>query len=175
MRFEMENHGHDSFAHDISKYTIYPIGLIRTPFKTSADVPIQSAFSNTEGTVEIYEQYQAGLMDIELFSHIILIYWFHRSKPWRPVVTPFRDKEPHGIFAIRGPARPNPLGFSVVRLIRRDGRFLIVKGVDILDGTPLLDLKPYIPEFDHWEDASSGWLGKGNQTKHSNSRFEIDT
>lgn len=121
-------------------------------------MPIQAAFSDAEGTVEVAPAYEAGLKDVEGFSHIVLIYWFHRSQGYRLQARPFLDQEERGVFAMRYPARPNPIGISVVELVAREGNRLRVRGIDVLDGTPLLDIKPFIPPFDHREGVRIGWL-----------------
>ena len=138
--------------------SLHPIGLIHSPFRDKGETPIQAAFSQAEGTVEVYPEYVAGLQDIEGFSHIILLYWFHRSDGYRLVVKPFMDQVERGLFSIRYPARPNPIGISVVELVRREGNQLHVQGLDVLDGTPLLDIKPFVPRFDHRENTRVGWL-----------------
>ena len=138
--------------------SLHPIGLIHSPFLDQGETPIQAAFSQAEGTVEVYPEYVAGLQDIEGFSHIILLYWFHRSDGYRLVVKPFMDQVERGLFSIRYPARPNPIGISVVELVRREGNQLHVQGLDVLDGTPLLDIKPFVPRFDHRENTRVGWL-----------------
>jgi tRNA-Thr(GGU) m(6)t(6)A37 methyltransferase TsaA len=135
-----------------------PIGLIHSPFSEKKETPIQAAFSQTEGTVEVYAEYVAGLQDIEGFSYITLLYWFDQSEGYRLVVQPFLDQAERGLFAVRYPARPNPIGISVVELIEREGGQLRVRGLDVLDGTPLLDIKPFVPAFDHREGARVGWL-----------------
>jgi len=138
-----------------------PIGIIHSPFKEPKGTPIQpSAARDVEGTVEIFPKFIKGLKDIEGFSHIILIYHFHLSKPYSLEVKPFMDNELHGLFATRAPARPNPIGISTVRLDRVEGRILYIRDVDIVDGTPLLDIKPYVPEFDIKEKHKTGWLEK---------------
>ncbi|WP_157868101.1 tRNA (N6-threonylcarbamoyladenosine(37)-N6)-methyltransferase TrmO [Pyrococcus abyssi] len=138
-----------------------PIGIIHSPFKEPKDVPIQaSAAKDIEGTVEVFPEFSEGLKDIEEFSHIILIYHFHRAKFKGLLVEPYMHEEKHGVFATRAPARPNPIGISVVRLVERKGNILRIRDVDILDGTPLLDIKPYVPEFDVRENVRIGWLEK---------------
>ena len=121
-------------------------------------MPIQAAFSEAEGTVEVDPEYADGLEGIEGFSHIILLYLFHRSDGYRLKVQPFLDDVEWGLFATRYPARPNPIGISVVKLLARDGNRLLVSGIDVLDGTPLLDIKPFVPRFDHREEGRVGWL-----------------
>jgi tRNA-Thr(GGU) m(6)t(6)A37 methyltransferase TsaA len=136
----------------------HPIGLIHSPFTEKGETPIQAAFSQAQGTVEVYAEYVAGLQDIEGFSHITLLYWFNQSEGYQLVVRPFLDRVKRGLFAVRYPARPNPIGISVVELVERDGNQLRVRGLDVLDGTPLLDIKPFVPAFDHRESARVGWL-----------------
>lgn len=139
---------------------LQPIGRIHTPFSTKADCPIQPAFStDAEGRVEVFESYAPGLKDIETFSHIYLFYLFDRAGEIQLVRQTFLDDEAHGIYASRHPCRPNSIGISIVRLVDRRDNVLLVSGVDMLDGTPLIDIKPYIPRFDHIGPASNGWLG----------------
>jgi tRNA-Thr(GGU) m(6)t(6)A37 methyltransferase TsaA len=138
-----------------------PIGVIHSPFKEPKGTPIQPAGAKgTKGVVEIFPEYTEGLKDIEGFSHIILLYHFHLSKGSALIAKPYMDNETHGVFAMRGPSRPNPIGISVVCLVRVEGNMLHIKDVDIVDGTPLLDIKPYIPEFDIREVERIGWLEK---------------
>ena len=139
-----------------------PIGVIHSPFKDSKGVPIQSLFSkDTEGKVELFPEYMEGLKDLNGFSHIILIYHFHRSKSPKLIVTPFLDPAPRGVFSTRAPSRPNPIGISIVRLMKIEDNILHISEIDILDGTPLLDIKPYVPGFDIRKEARGGWLEKG--------------
>jgi len=136
-----------------------PIGVIHSPFKEPKGTPIQPAGAKgIDGTVEVFPEYTEGLEDIEGFSHIILIYHFHLSKKSLLKAKPFMDNEPHGVFAMRGPSRPNPIGISAVRLVRVEENTLHVQDMDIVDGTPLLDIKPYVPEFDIREVEKTGWL-----------------
>jgi tRNA-Thr(GGU) m(6)t(6)A37 methyltransferase TsaA len=138
-----------------------PIGVIHSPFKEPKGTPIQPASAKgIEGTVEIFPEYTDGLLDIDGFSHIILIYHFHLSKPYSLIAKPFMDNRPHGIFTIRGPSRPNPIGISVIRLVKVKENILDVQDLDIIDGTPLLDIKPYVPEFDKTVVTRIGWLEK---------------
>ena len=147
-----------------------PIGIIHSPFKEPVGTPIQPAGAKgANGIVEIFPEYAEGLKDIEGFSHIILLYHFHLSRVSTLIVRPYMDNEAHGVFAMRGPSRPNPIGVSVVRLVRVEGNMLHIRDVDIVDGTPLLDIKPYIPEFDTREVERIGWLEK-NVHKLSASR-----
>ena len=135
------------------------IGIARTPFADPAATPIQAAFSTARGTVEVSPELRDGLAALAEFSHIILIYRFHRAAGEELSERPLIDgAEAHGIFATRHFNRPNGLGISIVRLVGIDGGVLAVEGVDLLDGTPVLDIKPYIPEFDCIPDATSGWV-----------------
>ena len=138
-----------------------PIGLIHTPYNETDGMPIQSVRSETAGTVEVYPEYGDGLDGVESFSHLYLLYAFHRAEPANVLkVTPFLDDREHGIFACRYPLRPNPLGISVVRLTARRKNCLDFLGADMLNGTPLLDIKPYIPEFDIHEPSQIGWYAR---------------
>ena len=137
---------------------IRPIGIIRSPFKIKAKTPIQPFKSKKIGRVEVYKKFAAGLQDVLGFSHIILIYRFHKSKSYKLLVRPFLDSRYRGLFATRYPARPNQIGISVVQLLRRENNVLFIKGIDVLDGTPLLDIKPYVPEFDAVRKTRIGWL-----------------
>ena len=144
------------------KELIYkPIGIIHSPFKKIKGMPIQPMSAKAiSGTVKVESVYIDGLRDIEGFSHIILIYHFHLSKDYTLQVRPFLDNCVHGVFSTRAPQRPNSIGISIVRLVKVEGRILHIKDVDILDGTPLLDIKPYVPEFDIREVKKIGWLSK---------------
>jgi tRNA-Thr(GGU) m(6)t(6)A37 methyltransferase TsaA len=134
------------------------IGIIHTPLTETGNTPIQSSRSEIQGTIEVFPQYLEGLDGIEEFSHIYLLYGFHRAWPEVSLkVQPFLDDQLHGIFATRYPCRPNPLGLSVVQLMERKDTILHFKGADMLDGTPLLDIKPYIPEFDIFTTEKIGW------------------
>ena len=136
-----------------------PIGIIHSPFKEPKGTPIQPAGAKgINGIVEIFPEYAAGLTDIGGFSHIILIYHFHLSKGSSLIAKPYMDDEMHGVFAMRGPSRPNSIGISVVHLIKVEGNRLHVRDVDIVDGTPLLDIKPYVPKFDMRQVERIGWL-----------------
>ena len=140
------------------EWKIKPIGLIRSPYTDKGKTPIQSAFSEARGEIEIFPEYEAGLRDIDGFSHLIFLYYFHQVKGYSLSVRPFLDDTPRGLFATRYPARPNPIGLSVVRLLERKGNILQIAEVDVLDGTPLLDIKPYVPQFDERKEATIGWL-----------------
>lgn len=134
-----------------------PIGLIHTPFRTPSETPIQASRSNDEGWVEVFPEFVPGLQDIEAFSHLYLLYQLHRASEVRLLVEPFLDDRQHGIFATRHPFRPNHIGISIVRLVSRQDHILKISGVDMFDGSPLLDIKPYFPEFDDRRGARAGW------------------
>lgn len=152
-----------------------PIGTLRSPFKDINDMPIQpSSAKGVRGTVEIESELVAGLKDLEGFSHITLIYHFHLSKGYSLEVRPFLDNNTHGVFSTRAPKRPNSIGISLVKLIRIDGCILHIEDVDIVDGTPILDIKPYVPEFDVRKVERIGWLSKIINKSHearSDERF----
>jgi tRNA-Thr(GGU) m(6)t(6)A37 methyltransferase TsaA len=136
-----------------------PIGIIHSGFTDQKTTPIQSVFSTAEGTVEIFLEYTAGLKDLDDFSHLILLYHFHSAGAMMLAVRPFADvKSERGIFAIRHFCRPNPIGLSIVDLLGIEGNILRVRGMDILDGTPLLDIKPYVFQFDNRMNVRSGWV-----------------
>jgi len=138
-----------------------PIGIIRSPFKDIKNMPIQPlGAKSVKGTAEIEPEYAVGLKDLNGFSHIILIYHFHLSKGYSLEVKPFLDANTHGLFSTRAPKRPNPIGISTVMLNRIEGCILHIEDVDIVDGTPLLDIKPYVPEFDIRKVERIGWLSK---------------
>jgi tRNA-Thr(GGU) m(6)t(6)A37 methyltransferase TsaA len=142
----------------LSPVTLSPIGVIHSPHTWEKEIPIQPVYAEgIKGTAEVFPEYAEGLRDIEGFSHIYLIYHFHRAKPIRLIVKPFLEDAFHGVFATRTPHRPNPIGFSVVRLIKREDNILHIEDLDVLDGTPLLDIKPYISRFDHRENVRNGW------------------
>ncbi len=152
-----------------------PIGIITTPFKSLNDMPIQpSGASNARGELVVNAEYIDGLTDLEEFSHVYLIYHFHKVKEYQLIVTPFLDKKPHGVFATRAPKRPNPIGLSIVQLISIEENILFLNNVDLLDGTPIIDIKPYVPAFDYQEDVRVGWLTDKDSdvtTKRSDERF----
>ena len=152
-----------------------PIGIIHSPFESIENTPIQPAgAAGVKGTIEMFPQFAAGLKDLAGFSHIILLYHFHHAQGGALIITPFLDSEPHGVFATRAPKRPNPIGLSVVRLIGVEHNTLHLENVDILSGTPLLDIKPYIPEIDHHPAERIGWLKDVTErfkTARSDKRF----
>jgi tRNA (adenine37-N6)-methyltransferase len=147
-----------------------PIGEIHTPFIDKRDTPIQPSRSAARGQVEVYPAYVDGLRDLDGFSHIILLYAFHRSADYTLVVRPFLGDRERGLFATRYPARPNPIGLSIVRLLSIHSHILEIDGVDMLDGTPLLDIKPYMPDFDVRTDARLGWYATQRDTNASASK-----
>jgi tRNA-Thr(GGU) m(6)t(6)A37 methyltransferase TsaA len=145
----------------MEKVIYKPIGIIRSPFTDVSGMPIQPTGAiGVKGTVELDANLEPGLKDLAGFSHIILIYHFHLSKRHSLEVTPFLDDTPRGVFATRVPARPNAIGLSVVRLTGISGSTLTVEDVDVVDGTPLLDIKPFVPDFDNREAQRTGWLKK---------------
>ena len=136
-----------------------PIGTIHSPFSDPKGTPIQpTAAVDVRGTVEVFDEYLPGLKDLDGFSHIILICHMHRAGKPRLLVKPFMDDTLRGVFAVRAPSRPNSIGLSVVRLDRIEGNMLYIRDVDLIDGTPLLDIKPFVPEFDHRKVTRTGWL-----------------
>ena len=142
------------------KIVYSPIGIIYTPFKEISNMPVQTiAAKGIEGKIVIFPEYQEGLEDLEGFSHIILIYHFHKIKGYSLKVKPFLDDEERGLFSTRAPKRPNPIGISIVKLKKIEGNVIYIEDVDILNETPLLDIKPYVPEFDsRKEKVKIGWL-----------------
>ena len=136
-----------------------PIGVIHSQFTDPDDTPIQGVFADgARGEVEVFPEYAAGLKDIDGFSHLILIYHFHLAEGYSLISKPFIGDKEKGIFSIRHPRRPNPIGISIVRLENVRGNMLEICDVDILDGTPLLDIKPFVHKFDHRADIQSGWV-----------------
>jgi len=140
--------------------TLSSIGMIHSPFTEPAQAPIQASRSTALGSVEIFPQFMEGVGDLEEFSHIHLLYLIDCPQGYNLKVRPFLDDREHGIFATRYPCRPNPIGLSTVHLLRVKGNLLEVEGVDMLDNTPLLDIKPYVPEFDVRENPQVGWYGR---------------
>lgn len=147
-------------AREMTGHRIQPVGTIHSPYTTKESCPIQGAVKpEGKGRVDIFPEYSDGLKDIETFSHIILLYLFDRSGDVRLIRPTFLEDTPHGIFASRHPCRPNSIGVSIVKLDGRNGNKLHVSRIDVLDGTPLIDVKPYVPRFDHVESAGNGWTG----------------
>lgn len=159
---------------EVIKYR--PIGTIHSPFTDIKNMPIQPIGARgIAGVVDVAPEYIDGLKDLEGFSHIILVCHFHLSEGYSLRIKPFLDDQIRGVFSTRAPRRPNPIGISVVRLDRIEGSKLSILDVDIVDGTPLLDIKPYVPDFDNRSDIRIGWLsGKVREasTKKSDNRFK---
>ncbi len=159
----------------VMEVTFRPIGTIHSPFTDPANMPIQPAgCRGVRGWIDLIPKFQAGLKDLEGFSHIFALYHFHKSQGWSAEIIPFLDTVARGLFSTRAPRRPNPIGLSVLKLDMISGCRLDVSNIDILDGTPLLDLKPYIPQFDLVENLKIGWLegkAKDVQTRLSDQRF----
>ena len=138
--------------------TYRPIGVIRSEHVSAEETPIQPAYAKgCKGRAEVFPEFTSGLRDLEGFSHIYLIYHFHNARPAKLTVKPFLQDIERGVFATRAPSRPNAVGLSIVELVRREGNVLHLDGVDILDGTPLLDIKPYTAKFDRFDTARNGW------------------
>jgi tRNA-Thr(GGU) m(6)t(6)A37 methyltransferase TsaA len=156
-------------------FTYTPIGIVHSPFSDIAGMPIQpSGARGIRGTIGIRPEFVTGLKDLEDFSHVILIYALHRCNGYSLEVTPFLDPQLHGIFATRSPRRPNAIGMSMVQLAGIQGTTLEIEDVDILDGTPLLDIKPYVPAFDSYCEAKAGWFDRVSHnatTVRSDDRF----
>lgn len=152
-----------------------PIGIIHSPFNNPRDMPIQPIGARgVRGTIEIDPAYAAGLKDLAGFSRIIVLYHFHRSDGYALEVTPFLDTATRGVFATRAPRRPNAIGISMLTLVAIDGATLTVEDVDILSGTPVIDIKPYVPAFDAYPDERAGWLAAASgdaRTMRSDDRF----
>jgi tRNA-Thr(GGU) m(6)t(6)A37 methyltransferase TsaA len=141
-------------------FTPRPIGLVKTPYTTTKEIPKGlDARHDVDGVVEVLSEFESGLTDIDGFSHLILLWVFDRTQGFDLFGTPPCDDRPHGVFATRSPRRPNPIGLTVVTLLRRDGRFLHVRGVDMLDGTPVLDIKPYLSSVPE-SALRRGWLAE---------------
>lgn len=155
---------------------VRPIGTIKTPIVQSAAAPIQASRSEVTGEAVIEDEYIRGLESLVGFSHIILLYWFHNAKPSAMMVKPYLDSREHGLFSTRAPSRPNPIGLSIVELLEVEGNVLRFRGADMLDGSPLIDIKPFVPEFDNRPNATSGWLTsasmKGKRNVLADERFE---
>ena len=154
---------------------ISPIGVIHTPFSDLKGMPIQpSGALDVEGTLVIHPEYEQGLKDLEGFSHIILLYHFHQSTGYDLMVTPFLDTIKRGLFSTRAPRRPNSIGLSIVELTGREKNRVFIRGIDVLNNTPLIDIKPYVPKFDVRSVTATGWLEKAQKrsaTLKSDDRF----
>jgi tRNA-Thr(GGU) m(6)t(6)A37 methyltransferase TsaA len=149
--------------------TMMPIGAMRTPFAETGEIPKgPDAKHDAEGVIEIAPLFEAGLQDIEGFSHLYVLWHFHRAGGYDLVAYPPSDDRPHGVFATRSPQRPSPIGLTVVQLLRRDGLRLYVRGVDMLDGTPVLDIKPYLSSVPA-DEIRRGWLAAAEERRRSTS------
>lgn len=154
------------------------IGIVHSPFKKPEGTPIQPVveIEETFATIELFPEYAEGLKDLEGFSHIYILFHLHLSKKQPLLVIPFLDNEYHGVFATRSPGRPNSIGLSVVKLEKIEGNLLTVKNPDMLDGSPVLDIKPYVSEFDAIKTTKNGWLEKNiHKMRHirDDGRFQI--
>lgn len=146
-------------------FTFRPIGYVRSPYKETREIPKGlGAKHEAEGSLDLLPEFEPGLTDIEGFSHLIVIWVFDRAQGFELLGTPPSDDRPHGVFATRSPRRPNPIGLTVVELLRRDGPRLHVRGLDMLDGTPVLDLKPYLSSVPP-ETLQRGWLAEAEARK----------
>jgi tRNA-Thr(GGU) m(6)t(6)A37 methyltransferase TsaA len=154
---------------------LVPIGLVHSPFAAQNGTPIQPACAGKDavGTVEVFPTYEEGLADLDGFERIWLLSWLDITGPVHMTVTPYLDTQPRGLFSTRAPSRPNPIGLSAVRLLRREGRILHVADIDLVDGTPIIDIKPYATRFDHFEVRRNGWLDSVDvaDTHHADDRF----
>lgn len=162
----------------MSEIKFEPIGIIRTSFETIENMPIQPmGAKGKKAYIELEARFLDGLKDLEEFSHVTLLYHLHKVQDYQLSVVPFMDTEEHGIFATRSPRRPNAIGLSTVKLIRIEGNLIYIEDADVLDGTPLLDIKPFFTKFDNREEAKSGWLDRKWDEKHktltSDERFKV--
>jgi tRNA-Thr(GGU) m(6)t(6)A37 methyltransferase TsaA len=160
-------------SHRSGTIRLHRIGTIETPFRDAPGTPIQPCYAEgARGTVLVEDRWNAALDDIEGFERIWLLYLMDRACPFRPRVVPYRDVREHGLFATRSPCRPNPIGLSLVRLLGREGCRLLVADVDMLDGTPLVDIKPYVPAFDVSVPSRAGWFDEsGTDRRVADARF----
>ena len=148
---------------------VKPIGIVHSPFKNTEGTPIQPGGSNASGEIEIFDEYLEGLTDLEGFSHIIVLYHFHKIEKEKLTVKPYMDTVFHGIFSTRSPARPNRIGLSIVKLEKINGNKLSIQNLDMLDETPVIDIKPYVPSMDFFEVEKTGWL-ENNVHKHKTTK-----
>ena len=159
----------------MKEITFIPIGIIHSPFKTIENIPIQNIGAKGErGTIETFPEFASGLTDLDGFSHLILLYHFHKVNHFSLQVKPFMDDTERGVFATRSPVRPNPIGLTVVKFIKRVDNLITIEDIDMLDQTPLIDIKPFLPTIDDAQKVQLGWLtGKINdfKTRKSDIRF----
>jgi tRNA-Thr(GGU) m(6)t(6)A37 methyltransferase TsaA len=148
---------------DNGRMECIPIGVVRSPYKKRGDAPRQGRLADMRAEIRIFDEYAAGLRDVENASHLIVLYWLDRAERGLLFATPPGETRERGVFSTRSPARPNPIGFGVVDLVSRDGNILVVGGLDALDGTPVLDIKPYSPEIDSIPGATGGWRIKAKK------------
>ena len=163
-------------SQDDPRIELAPIGVVRSPWKDKHETPRQPAFARgTAGRIEIVagSEYEHALEDLETWTHIWVVFWFHRSSGFRPKVLPPRSETKRGVFATRSPNRPNPIGLSVLRLERVEGRVLHVLDVDMIDGTPVLDVKPYVAYTDSIPAAGSGWLDRAGEPADPGPTYEV--
>lgn len=147
-------------------FTMHSIGIIYSPHKSPKETPIQPVYAQgIKGQVEIFPEYMEGLCDLEGFSHIYLLYYFHKASSEKLTVKPFLEDSTHGVFTTRAPSRPNHIGFSLVKLTKIEENILHIEDIDVLDQTPLLDIKPYISRFDSRENVRCGWQDNIDETK----------
>jgi tRNA-Thr(GGU) m(6)t(6)A37 methyltransferase TsaA len=150
------------------------IGVVRSPFKELQKVPNQSYYAkDVEGTVEVYPEFEAGLKDLDGFSHLFLICHFHMTTDYRLHIVPSADTELRGLFATRSPKRPNPIGISIVRLNKIEKNILFISDLDILDGTPVIDIKPYVAEFERFTNVRVGWMKSARHTNMSSNNNKL--
>jgi tRNA-Thr(GGU) m(6)t(6)A37 methyltransferase TsaA len=148
----------------MTTFAMKPIGVVRSPYTETAQIPKgRGAEHHAEGVLDILPEYEQGLMDVEGLSHLYVLWVFDRAEGGSLVATPPSDNKPHGVFATRSPQRPNPIGLTVVTLVRREGHRLVVRGVDMLDGTPILDIKPYLSSVPEG-DLRRGWLDAADRS-----------
>lgn len=150
---------------DPASFRFTPVGVLRTPFRAQPGTPIQPTWgAAAEGRAVLDPPYRAALADLDGFERVWLLYVLDRARPWAPRIVPYRDTTARGLFATRAPSRPNPIGLSVVQVVRVEDGVLVFRGADMLDGSPLLDIKPYVPAFDAWPDARAGWFDAAGES-----------
>lgn len=158
-------------------FTAHPIGRVKSPYRQQSGTPVQANFGECQDAeVHVYEEFRPALQDLSQFTHVWIIAWLDRSKPYELLTVPYRDVVRRGLFATRSPSRPNPIGISCAKLVRvdPDSGILYIKGIDLLDGTPVVDIKPYIPQVDSFPEATSGWFTRGTDRQIADDRFQSD-